>query len=194
MLTKTCRKCEQDHPADLKHFYKNSRGKYGLTPRCKACVNEDNAVSHAKRMATDPERIRALANERSKKSYYRHLDKNRARQRDHQAKRRSDPHEAAKIRARKRAGGSGLTPEEIENIFQSQGCVCAICRSKEPGSKIGWNLDHCHKTGRIRFILCAHCNRGLGAFRDNPNFMRKAADMLDQFMNQEDRPVGAIHE
>ena len=42
------------------------------------------------------------------------------------------------------------------------------------------DLDHCHKTGRVRFLLCRHGNRGLGAFFDSPNLMRRAARVLEQ--------------
>ncbi len=179
--TKTCRKCGETFPADLEHFYRNVGGKYGLTPRCKPCVNDDNAESHAKRLATDPERIRALANERSKKSYQKHLDKSRERHREHQAKRRADPELRRIINVRKRAAGAGITPKAYDALFKAQGSKCAICESTDPGSKGGWNLDHCHQSNTIRFILCAHCNRGLGAFRDDPMLMRKAADVLEAF-------------
>lgn len=178
---KTCRKCGKELPATLEFFYKNAGGKFGLTPRCKPCVNADNAESHSKRLAADPEKIRALANARSKKSYQNNLEKSRERHRLHQAKRRAIPEELLKIQTRKRAGGAGLKPEQLEAMFQAQGCVCAICGAEEPGSKIGWNLDHCHATNKIRFILCAHCNRGLGAFRDNPEWLKKAASMLENF-------------
>lgn len=178
MPTKTCTKCLTQFEATTDNFYKNAGGKFGLTPRCKPCVNTDNEASHAKRLAQDPEKIRALARARAVKSYHKHLDKNREKQRLHQAKRRADPDELLKIQSRKRAGGAGLTPDQLEAMFQAQGCVCAICGSDTPGSKNGWNVDHCHKTNHVRFVLCAHCNRGLGAFRDNPAWMRKAADML----------------
>lgn len=180
-LTKTCRKCGNTLPATLEYFYKNSGGKYGLTPRCKPCVNEDNIASHVKRMAKNPERTRALANARAKRAYHKNLESNRKRQREHQAARRADPEKYAVIQARKRANGAGLTPEDIDAIFTRQGHVCAICGTSDPGSKAGWNLDHCHETNKIRWILCAHCNRGLGAFKDSPEVLRKAADMLDQF-------------
>ena len=195
MQTKTCRKCARELPADLEHFYRNTGGKYGLTPRCKPCVNEDNQVSHAKRLAADPGKIRALAAERTKRSYRKHLDANRAKHREYQAKRRAHPEQGAIIKARKRAAGAGLSPDAISALLASQGNVCAICGAGEPGSKAGWNLDHCHKTNRVRFVLCAHCNRGLGAFRDNPAIMRKAADMLEYFnQGQPNRPVEAIME
>jgi hypothetical protein len=73
-----------------------------------------------------------------------------------------------------------LTPDQWQAMFEAQGCRCAICQSDKPNAKAGWNTDHCHKTGRVRFILCAHCNRGLGAFRDDPALMRRAADMLEE--------------
>ena len=178
---KTCTKCGNDYPADLNNFYKNSGGKYGLTPRCKSCVNEDNKEQHLKRLARNPEHVRELANSRSKKHYNNNIISVRERQRQHQAKRRADPKERELIQARKRGGGAGLTPEQIEDMFNSQGRVCAICNSTDPGSKAGWNLDHCHKTKQVRFILCAHCNRGLGAFKDDPELMRTAATKVESF-------------
>lgn len=175
METKTCRKCSRVFPADLDHFYKNSGGKYGLTPRCKACANEDNEASHAKRLATQPDRVRAQARARSKRSYYRHLESNRARQRDHHAKRRADPGIRQEIAARKRGGGARLSAAQIAEIAERQHHRCAICDAPGPT-----DLDHCHKTGRVRFLLCRHCNRGLGAFFDSPNLMRRAARVLEQ--------------
>ena len=182
--TKKCRKCGSVLPATVDFFYRNSGGKFGLTPRCKPCVNEDNKASHAARLLRDPEKVRAQATERTKRSYRKNLEVNRKKHREFQAKKRANPVEREKINARKRAAGAGLTPEQIRAIFDSQGGVCAICGSSDPGSKAGWNLDHCHSTGRIRFILCTHCNRGLGAFRDDSNLMRKAADMLEKIRNR----------
>lgn len=176
---KTCRKCGEKLPATLEFFYKNNGGKFGLTPRCKPCVNEDNKLSHAKRLKENPERVRALATARTMKNYYKNIEASQDRHRKHQAKRRADPIERAKINMAKRANGARLTQEEFDVMFAFQSHVCAICLSSSPGSKMGWNIDHCHKTKRVRFILCAHCNRGLGAFRDNPDWLRKAANMLE---------------
>ena len=193
---KTCRKCGRDFPATLEFFYRNSGGKYGLTPRCKPCVNQENIERHARSLAENPEKIRAQANARSKKHYHSDLERSRGVARASAAKARRDPEKRARINARKRASGANLSPEEIESIFKSQGSCCAICRSADPGSKIGWNLDHCHKTGVVRFVLCAHCNRGLGAFKDDPALMRRAADILEQhqYQSQADTPVSAIME
>lgn len=175
MQEKTCTKCLQILPATLEFFYKNAGGKYGVTPRCKPCVNADNEASHAKRLAANPDKVREQANNRSKKHYHGNLDKARGVARDSAAKARQDPAKLAKIKARKRADSAGLTPEEIEAIRRKQGNVCAICEAPEPT-----DLDHCHTTGQVRWLLCKHCNRGLGAFRDSPALLRNAAALLEQ--------------
>jgi hypothetical protein len=82
---------------------------------------------------------------------------------------------------RRRAGGLGITKTQWERMFDEQGCACAICGSVKAGSKKGWHLDHCHKTKTVRFILCAHCNRGLGGFKDSPDLLRRAAAALEEF-------------
>lgn len=174
MNEKQCTKCSKVFPATLEHFYKNAGGKYGVTPRCKSCVNEDNKANHERRAAADPEKVKAQANARSKKSYHANLDKSRERQRDYQRKAREDPSKYAKIQARKRADGAGLTPEQIDQIRNDQNDLCAICLTPNPT-----DLDHCHKSGQVRWLLCKHCNRGLGAFRDSPDLLRKAAVMLE---------------
>ena len=189
---KTCTKCRKKHPATLQYFYKNGGGKYGVTPRCKPCVNEDNRASHLKRMAKEPAKIREQANLRSRRSYAKNIEICRAKNREHAAKNRACPATRAKINMAKRGGGARLTISEFSELFNSQGRSCAICSSKNPGGKAGWNVDHCHKTGMVRFILCVHCNRGLGAFRDRPDLMRIAADKLEEiYQDQPDEPVAA---
>lgn len=194
VVSKNCTKCGSKFPATADFFYRNPSGKLGLTPRCKSCVDIENKESHAKRMSRDPEKVRAQAAERSKRHYRRDIEASRKAHREYARKRLLDPKYRSVKNAKKRAGGAGLTVEEIDAILTSQGGKCAICNSSDPGSKAGWNLDHCHKSGKVRFVLCAHCNRGLGAFRDNPDLMRRAADMLEEIAGQPNRPVAAIME
>lgn len=189
--TKTCRKCKVDFSATVEFFYRNPGGKFGLTPRCKTCVNEDNKESHKKRLEKNPERLRALANEKSKNYYHRNIEKIRQQQREWQANKRKDPETRKIINMKKRGGGARMTPQDFEELFNKQDRKCAICFSEDSGNKnSNWNIDHCHKTKQVRFILCCHCNRGLGAFRDNPVWLRKAADMLEKFYDFEsENPV-----
>ena len=74
----------------------------------------------------------------------------------------------------------GITLVESELLLKKQGGVCAICR-KEPREKRGLrpHLDHDHATGKVRGILCAPCNFGLGAFRDNTINLKSAIRYLN---------------
>jgi hypothetical protein len=72
----------------------------------------------------------------------------------------------------------GVEPERLNEMLRAQGNKCAICLENLAG-KYGFHVDHNHKTGAIRDLLCGKCNRGLGHFKDNPLLLREAANYLD---------------
>ena len=55
----------------------------------------------------------------------------------------------------------GLSITRYNEMFVAQFGLCAIC--KEP-SKTNLHVDHEHRTGHIRGLLCAFCNRFLGQY------------------------------
>ncbi len=61
--------------------------------------------------------------------------------------------------------------------FAQDNC-CAIC--KVSFSHTQDYVDHCHKTDRVRGLLCRECNCVLGKFKDNPIFFDNAAEYLRQ--------------
>lgn len=71
-----------------------------------------------------------------------------------------------------------MTLEDYEQRIKDQN-GCAICGEIRGLNKMP--VDHCHKTGKIRGILCHYCNKGLGQFFDNPTNLRKAADYIDRW-------------
>lgn len=56
----------------------------------------------------------------------------------------------------------GVGEKEFQELLAEQGGVCAICRRPDPE-----HLDHDHRTGWVRGILCFNCNGGLGQFKDD---------------------------
>lgn len=75
----------------------------------------------------------------------------------------------------------GITLKDYNRMLSEQDYGCKICgkSEKENGRKLA--VDHCHATGKVRGILCTHCNSGLGYFQDNQNRMQAAIHYLDTF-------------
>ena len=77
----------------------------------------------------------------------------------------------------------GITTEEKKEKIKNQGSVCAICREQFKNG-LNTHVDHCHNTNKIRGILCANCNRGLGKFKDSPELLRFAALYIEYHAKQ----------
>lgn len=85
----------------------------------------------------------------------------------------------------------GLTVEQYRAMAIEQGGKCAICAEEPQGKKhcAKLHVDHNHGTGAIRALLCAHCNRGIGLFRERPELLRLAAAYLERFAAADIHPA-----
>ncbi len=68
----------------------------------------------------------------------------------------------------------GLTEAERDELVASQKGLCVICLKAPPV-----HVDHCHKTGRVRGVLCFNCNSAIGKLGDDPDAVRRAAAYLE---------------
>jgi hypothetical protein len=68
--------------------------------------------------------------------------------------------------ARHLMGKYGMTPEDKSYLYLMQKECCATCLEFVELEKI--HVDHCHKTGRVRGLLCSSCNKALGLVKDDP--------------------------
>lgn len=67
-----------------------------------------------------------------------------------------------------------ISLHELDLLKEAQQYRCAICNKLEP-----LVVDHCHISNKLRSLLCAKCNQGLGSFNDNPQTLRDAADYIE---------------
>lgn len=90
----------------------------------------------------------------------------------HAHRRAIDKHRASHL-ARK----FGITPDEYDRMLEAQGNVCAICNAPcATGRRLA--VDHDHRTGAIRGLLCFRCNVVLGKFDDDLDLFASATTYL----------------
>lgn len=85
----------------------------------------------------------------------------------------------------------GITEDDYERMMLEQDGKCAICNRTEPTGR--WKrlaVDHCHKTGKVRGLLCDKCNRGMGLLEDSAQLLRNAANYLEKY--KDDSTISGI--
>ncbi len=81
----------------------------------------------------------------------------------------------------------GIGLQDIADMLVVQGNACALCHSEFRSDRRKYNevrIDHCHRTGKVRALLCHSCNIGMGYFGDDPTRLRAAADYLEQHSDE----------
>lgn len=160
--TALCYKCGRD--LLLNCFYKRKDG--SIRKECRDCVSVMNREGGKRRYTENKERV---------------ANRNKA---SRDRRKQQDP-EGYFIKRRNTLlkHKYGITLEQYEQMLQAQGSACRICKLPEPldcKRKGGFFVvDHDHKTGRLRGILCFKCNMGLGGFQDNKAALLAAASYLD---------------
>jgi hypothetical protein len=70
----------------------------------------------------------------------------------------------------------GISPDQYEALLHSQNGVCAICQREHKRRRL--NIDHCHKTGAVRGLLCDRCNLAIGLLRDQREVIARVLEYL----------------
>ncbi len=80
----------------------------------------------------------------------------------------------------------GISLEQYEAMLLAQNHSCSICGVPAAELKKRMSVDHDHATGKVRALLCHHCNAGLGYFKDNEQILTKAIKYLYEHTEQND--------
>ena len=197
---KTCFACKETKSVGA--FYIDRRKGDGLTPRCKKCTSEARAWKVCSRcerskpdylgnFCKDDDVCKVcrgeLGNKRCtlcrlvqpKAEFYRKGPTWYSR-----CKTCSDEQHKVSNRRNRLRREFGLSLEDHEAMLWHQDNVCAICKQPETKRQLGklmsLHVDHSHSTGRVRGLLCADCNLGIGRFKDEPHLLREAAVYLER--------------
>lgn len=156
---KVCTKCGKK--LYLSNFHKHKRSKDGRVESCKVCKAK-YAKGH---WAENKERL-----QKQRRKYYAEHKVEIA---------------AANARRDKKKGWAyrimscyGITAEQYYAMLKAQNGGCWICGSNPKKRRL--HIDHCHKSGKIRGLLCMRCNRALPWFSDSPERLHRAAEYLEK--------------
>lgn len=72
----------------------------------------------------------------------------------------------------------GMTPERYDELLKSQDGKCALCGRTEVTRRL--SIDHDHKTGVVRGLLCPPCNRALGTLGDGEGTIERLRKYLKE--------------
>lgn len=176
---KICSKCKKDKL--LSEFNSDSRTKDKLTFQCKKCraVNSKSYYERNKSHCALVDKEYNLANRSKIRDRQRKYNKLNP---DKQKKRRMKYEKTHKSKRRMQGilYRHGLSEEAYLSLMASQNNRCAICLkdfSLVENSK-NIHVDHDHKTGKIRSILCGKCNVALGHVDDNIDILYKMISYL----------------
>jgi hypothetical protein len=149
--------CKRGHEFTIENTYVDSRG----SRTCRKCRSE--AAYRSKQQ--NPER-----QERQREACRRWLKK----------KKQTNPnyHRDTYLQST-----YGISQEQYDLMLEQQDGKCAICHyPPEDGSVL--HIDHCHKSGKLRKLLCSYCNQALGLFRDDAERIAAAAEYIRSFEEQ----------
>ena len=157
---KICTKCGCNKP--LEDYPKQKERTDGRGSQCKACNRERiNAGRKDKGWKNTTQSDLSLTAQEKARQRDRARNKTTHRQKWHR-------YNSIKNRY-------GLDAEAYDAMVKDQAGCCKIC-----GCTLSTpHVDHCHKTGKVRGLLCTNCNTGLGQFKDNPKFLEAAIDYLN---------------
>lgn len=137
--TKICSKCGKRKL--FSKFYKHKgNNKSGLDSQCKACKDEYN------------KRCSKTARHKSQVVQY-----NKTARRKSQMSRSTMKHNLKRM--------YGMTLGQYDEMVENQNGVCMICEKPEINRRL--SVDHDHKTGKVRGLLCCRCNFALGIVEDD---------------------------
>lgn len=175
---KKCTVCHQEKSFD--QFYRSVRHKSGCLSACKAC----EAIRHKKDYSPEKNRARYLNNreawlKRQKEYTIENKDKIRTRSKLYYKNNKRIFLQAGwKKKGIKTREGLFFTLIDFDKALEQCNNKCQICGCDGSNHKKGLVVDHDHKTGIYRGILCAFCNTAISYLQDDPTVMYKAINYV----------------
>ena len=66
----------------------------------------------------------------------------------------------------------GMSMADWQKMFDAQGGCCAMCKKHQQRLSYRLSVDHCHKTGKVRALLCPTCNNAVAMYENHGDKVR----------------------
>lgn len=73
----------------------------------------------------------------------------------------------------------GITLNEYNAMLEIQNHMCAVCKHPQTSKGCRLSVDHCHRTGKVRGLLCVSCNAALGLVKESTDTLIAAVEYLN---------------
>lgn len=167
-MSKKCSKCGIQQA--YTNFYPDDKGSHGYSSHCKYCKSGYSKLESTKLRNRD--RMRLIDTQATPEKKLIKKAKNKEWTLSNKDK----------LRNSHLTYHYGMSLAEYDRMLAQQGHRCAICPNT-PTEKQSLAVDHCHITLKIRGLLCASCNNGLGRFRDSFDNLLNAAKYIQIHTN-----------
>lgn len=173
-----CKICKKSLPTE--NFHKCNTITRGYQYKCKTCVSAYDKTEE--RLVYQRESVKKWRGDNP--------DKREEQKKRHYIKNKDKIAEKSKVwyhNNKERYKGVamlrkyGISLEVFNQMRESQQCRCAICGKGEENFAKGLFVDHCHKTGKVRKLLCANCNAAIGMLQDDPKIIMIAVEYIKEF-------------
>ena len=182
---KDCAKLASVERRRLNVLYRQERIALGEVKTCKKCCTDKSVIDFGadqnipggtKYICISCETVKI--NDWRRKNIDHVRRETRRQMRDYYAKNR-ERYKAASRRSKLKTT-YGLTEEDLELLLVVQDRACAICCRPfgRPKPNRNMHVDHDHKTGLVRSLLCSPCNSGIGQFKEDEALFMKAIEYL----------------
>jgi len=184
MNNKTCVRCLKEKPID--EFYKRSTHKDGHMSWCKLCVSEHGKIyfqEHKEEARQRQKLYHAKNHDKLLKYSQEYRSTHKKEMASHSKKyKKNNPEYVKEYQLNALLNRYKITQEKYDSMYEEQNYCCAICGVNEKTLNKKLCVDHDHKSGKVRGLLCNNCNFAIGAMKDDPTILENAIAYLRIFV------------
>lgn len=176
---------KEQHNEYHREYQRKVRAEIQQDPECYKLHKEKVRLASQKFRKANPQKCRDAVNKSSRKRYHNDPEFKRRNNERSMKTQKKRYYEDAEFRANKiektKYSRYGLSPLDYVQMVDDHDNKCAACGAEGGDTKTTkLHVDHCHKTGDVRGLLCMSCNLAAGLLKDDPQRLNDLTKYLER--------------